>query len=567
MQSPENLKEISFHTYSDERAFKLSDTEIVKQISSGFLTLPPHECVTIGINPLWDEDPLNDDNWRFQYASLFWLDRYRRAAQEIGDSEARSHWRRLLISWLSSNPVSAPRSDYAWFDMAVGTRVIVLTNAIYELGWTDWLEEALIQHGEFLFEDANYEGKGNHSLHQDMGLLCAGFALEKEEWISRAESRMNEMFFSAVDEQGVSQEGSLDYQYRNLRWYSEALKRLALAGREIREDWIDRLSRMPNLLIDGIRPDGNLVMWGDTNEHRALSATEIAKGLAFPLDVKATPSEGISKYDAGYLIHRTSRASGEAPSLLTSRFGPGRATAVHGHDDGGSFTWDIGNTSILRDSGIYAYEGGPGRLYIRGPESHSVIHIPGRHRYPSAGTDLISFNPQERFLHATFLSRAYKGVRWHRSFLYVPEGNVLAVDDRVVSLDGNATAEQRWQFGPQFEENNDSSFSTGDLTVWVHEVITPAGGRSRSWVKGQEDPLEGWYSPSYRELVPAGTLTFTASGENSRFSTLLVADQPGEKPEISATRDSTSMRLSVVKEGFELQASFTSEQASVSIAT
>ncbi|AIK86871.1 heparinase II/III family protein [Corynebacterium glutamicum] len=556
MIDPEDLFDISFPSFSDERAFSGSDQLILNEFKSGELTLPPHPAVEVGHNPTWAEDPLDDDNWRFQYCSLYWLERIRVAAKRTDDNESFYKWKRYLMSWISSNPIESPRSDYSWFDMAVGTRVLVLLRAVTELGWESWLVDALVSHGKFLADEANYEGKGNHALHQDIGLLCAGFALENEPWMGLAQQRMETMFFDAVDQEGVSREGSLDYQYRNLRWYAEALQRLKLAARPVNPEWIQRLENMADLLLWGIRSDGNLVMWGDTNEHSALNARQIAEGLGFSLDISAEDRTGPKKFEAGYILDKR---TGKEPSLFTARFGPGRATAVHGHDDGGSFTWDAKGEVLLRDSGIFAYEGGEARLYVRGPESHSVCNVRGVDRYTTASTDLLSYDANDHYTFATVESKAMKGLNWVRTFLYVPAHSVLAVDDRITSKVGEIEVDQLWQMGPNFEFIKKGLYESDEFSVQIEQLKYQTDLQT-GWFKGDTDPLLGWYSPSYRELIPSGTVRYSRSGETVRFSTLVIASQKVHQgPERSLNSDSKRMRLAVKSSAGLLKAEFDSQ--------
>lgn len=554
--NPNELYDISFPSFADERAFNSDDQLILQEFRAGKLTLPPHPAVDIGINPTWSEDPLADDNWRFQYCSLYWLERIRLAAKRSGDSKDLENWKRYLMSWISNNPIESPRSDYSWFDMAVGTRVLILIRAITELGWESWLKEALILHGEFLADEANYEGRGNHALHQDIGLLCAGFALQDDLWMKLAQRRMEVMFFDAVDKEGVSQEGSLDYQYRNLRWYAEALQRLQLAGRPVNQEWIQRLENMADLLLWGVRSDGKLVMWGDTNEHSALNPRQIEEGLGFPLNISNEERIGPKKFSAGYILDRR---NAKELSVFTARFGPGRASAVHGHDDGGSFTWDVGGEVLLRDSGIFAYEGGEARLYVRGPDSHSVCSLRGGDRYTTAPTNLIAYDANQFYTFATVESKAMKGLNWVRTFLYVPGHSVLAIDDRITSTIGEVEIDQLWQLGPNFDYIRDGLYQSEKFSVEVDQLKYEKNLQAE-WFKGETNPLLGWYSPSYRELVPAGTARFSRVGEAIRFSTLVMASpRNSPTPERTLKSDSKRMRLAIKSHSGTLKAEFDSQ--------
>lgn len=535
------VREQLFHTYSTISRHEPDAAARVSEVSSGLLTLHPHAPVEIGSEPAWSEDPLDDANWRFQYHSLVWLDRYRDAAERLGDDAALAHYERLLASWIRTNPVGASANDYAWFDMSVGLRAVVLAFAVDRLGRQGWLIDALHVHGEFLASSAHYDSRGNHGLHQDLGLIVVAQLVERDDWLDLARERIQAMFSEAIDVEGVSREGCIDYQYRNLRWYGEARRRLAAAGVQ-GLDWMDqRLDRMPEFLAHATAPGGDYALIGDTLQHRAARIEGTAADWS--RDRSKAPSDTVRLFDAGYIFARTAWSTADEDSsvaYVTQRFGPGRASAVHGHEDGGSITLDLGADSILRDSGLYAYEAGEPRLYTRGRQSHNVVDVPGRDFYTSAETELVAFQQRDDAVFSSVRSRSIKGVRWDRSMLWVPEAGIVLVDDRV-RVDTVADVVQRWHL---HEGTRLTVFSPAEFSG-----VLPSGARIDFWgtgasrldvANGSTSPFDGWVSRSYRSLTPAPSLALGATGDSVRFTTLLAYGPPGSARPVLRRLERTS---------------------------
>lgn len=556
-----------FHTYTARSRHDPSPPELAAMVKEGRLRLYPHPEAAISTDPSWTEDPLNDANWRFQYHSLVWLDRLREAAIEGDDAEAHGLYVRLLRSWLTANPVGAPAADYAWFDMAVGLRAVVLAFALDELGDEPWLLDAFTEHGRHLADPANYDARGNHGLHQDMGLLVAAQALGVREWRDLAVARIEEMFAAAVDDEGVCREGCIDYQYRNYRWYHEALTRMEAAGVPDREAFRDRLARMPEFLAHATSPSGDYALLGDTLLH---SAPRIEGTAAdWVRDRGMAPAETTRVFRSGYLFARRSWTTFREQmenAYLTQRFGPGRSTAVHGHEDAASITLDAFGESLVRDSGLYAYEAGDARLYVRGRTSHNVVDVPGRQYYPSAESELHVCVERDGAVLTTVLVKALQGTVWHRTTLWVPDAQLLVVDDRV-RLHTPDTVHQLWHLPP--DSVVEADFASGAVacttTGGARLHILQAQPAPVSVLVGSRQPFAGWLSTEYRKLVPAPTLRFELDGSQVRFTTVLLYEGAAN-PAWEVTRlerRSKEALVGLTRDGRRLSIALTSEDFTV----
>ncbi|SDL96853.1 Heparinase II/III N-terminus [Arthrobacter sp. ok362] len=529
------------------------------------LTLPPHAAQRVGPDFSWSADPLDDANWRFQYHTLLWLDNLREYSSEIDSELGIALYERVLKDWIEKNSVDTPESDYAWFDMAVGVRAIVLIQALTVFGPADWLVNSLVVHGEHLADAANYEGKGNHSLHQDMGLIVVAQFLERNDWLELATQRILSMFKQAIDDQGVSREGSIDYQYRNYRWYEEAARRLKAAGVALPVAIESVLDRMPTFMAHATSPSTHYALIGDTLLHRAPivsgTPTEWVKNKS------NAPEERVALYEAGYLFARSSWDTWHetpATSYLTLRFGPGRSTAVHGHEDAGSITFDAHGERLLCDSGLYAYEAGAERLFFRGRSSHNVVDVPGRAYYPSAESPMIAHRISEDHVMATVQVRGLKGIVWHRTLLHSLKRGYILVDDRISGAEDSPTL-QRWQLPPgAVTEANPAAGTCSVRTDRGNTMLfTALGNNPRvNLAYGQTEPMSGWRSDDYRNMYETPEITFELRGPSVRFSTLIQTTSSTDLNWIvcsAVERTSKLLRLSMAGHGWAEDVSLSSE--------
>lgn len=524
MKDISDLKGQLFETYATAASKKIDGSTHLEQLLNGLLTLPPHPAQKIGPEFKWSADPLEDANWRFQYHTLLWLDNLREYSSEAGSLEGMKLYERLLRDWISKNPVHSPESDYAWFDMAVGVRAIVLVQAMTVFGPAEWLVNSIVVHAEHLADEANYEGRGNHSLHQDMGLVVAAQLMERNDWLDLATRRIFSMFAQAIDTEGVSREGSIDYQYRNYRWYDEAARRLRAADVNLPKEFAGVLEKMPIFMAHATSPSTHYALIGDTLLHRA----PITRGTAteWVKDKTKAPEHRVAVYEAGYLFARSNwNTWHETPdtTYFTMRFGPGRSTAVHGHEDAGSLTFDAHGERLLCDSGLYAYEAGAERLFFRGRSSHNVVDVPGRVYYPSANSPMTALQVSDDCVMATVQVRGLKGILWHRTILHSLTRGYILVDDRLSGAE-EASSLQRWQLARDSTIEVDPIKNACQVLTGMGNKIrfTTLGSRPEVRVSyGATNPIGGWRSDEYRAQYETPEIAFALNGSSVRFSTLI----------------------------------------------
>lgn len=520
-----------------------SDPEKAKALMNGRIQLGTHPAVELPETPRWDENPLNDDNWDAAYHKLNWLDVLRREGTRTGDERMLDRWRTLLADWVRANPRGGSASDWAWKEVPTAQRALVLTCAVAELGGKPWLRRAIRQHGEALTDPDLRVDIGNHAMLQNNGLLAAACLAGNEDWARLAYDENDRLLTRAVDEQGVTDEGSVDYQNNNYRWWRKAADRLDACGLP---PWqhLDRLERMPEMMAHATAPDGTYAMLGDTQlgAARPVDGT-VAEYAASQGESGPMPDDLVRVFDRGYAFGRSGWGT-ERPfareSYFTLRFGPPRSEQVHGHADHGSITFASHGNTLLYDQGLYAFNGGAMRAYVRSPAGHNAVTVSGAAYDREAPAELV--HREETSTHVLFTVRvtAQDSTTWTRTLFYSKYGRYLLVDDRVRlpgdgadgvegagrGADGQRTAVQRFHLGSdrRVRTGEGRAHTVGKGTdvalFWLGDQPTLDVAR------GAEDPLAGWRSLSYREAEPAPVARAAITSTQPRFSTV-VAPLPG----------------------------------------
>ncbi|MBI4729065.1 MAG: hypothetical protein HY775_06130 [Acidobacteria bacterium] len=296
------------------------------------MTLPP--------NPTWRENPLRDRNWQFQYHSLRFTYSLLAAWRESGDRRFLDRAEFLFHDWAADNEPGRPGiSAWAWNDHSAAWRAMMLACAAEALPRSRWLSSAIDVHGRMLARESFYVRHGNHALGQNQGLLALGCVSERPEWIRTARERLALLLPESVDDQGATNEQSVEYELYNYARWGEARHRLEACGQPLPAGF-DRLSLMPAFLAHATLPNREYEMLGDSSLHTAAPiAGTIAEYAATGGARGPKPRQVRALYRAGFAFGRTGWGQSRpfADEIYYSlRFGP--APRIHGHPRGSTAT-------------------------------------------------------------------------------------------------------------------------------------------------------------------------------------------------------------------------------------
>lgn len=502
------------------------DADRAADLMAGRMTITPYGPWTMPDDPDWTEDPFANSNWVFQYHSLHWLDPLRRVGLATGNEAMIERYAALVRDWVEDNPVDAPRTRFSWYDMADGFRAIglVCLAATYAKE-PDWLRAAVDTHAQMLSDPTRYASNGNHGLYQNLGLLALGCSRDVPLWRDLAVQRAQALLETAVDAEGVTNEGSVLYQALNHRWYLQLGGRLDRCGLP-RFPQLDRVDLMPDLMAHATQPDGDMVAFGDTSaRQRAIAVggtgAEYAttSGSAGP-----RPARTFAVFQRGYAFSRSGWFDTEPAaqqSLASMRFGAPKSTAIHGHRDAGAVGFFAYGSQLLWQPGLWGGAGGRERAYVLSTKAHNSVDIAGLGYDPTVASPLLAASETPAADLVTVQSGVYPGASWERTMVHAKGTHLLVVDDRVTQSRRRSVL-QRWHLGADRVVATgcgraDSEGPGADVTLlWSDECPR------LDVATGQTSPMLGWRSPQVNEFVPSPTVVARRKGREVRLTTVVV---------------------------------------------
>jgi hypothetical protein len=511
------------------------DRQVADDLMSGWMTLSHFSAWQLPDDLQWTEDPFSDNNWVFQLNLLSWADPLRRVGLADGNQAMLDRYQAIIRDWVEDNPVETPRSKFAWYDMADGFRAVALVCLAAALpDDPQWLTDAIDTHAEMLSDPDRFASNNNHGLYQNLGLLALGCSRDEPAWRDLAVRRSTAMLDYTVDEQGVTNEGSVEYQASNYSWYLQLAERLRRCGLP-RIPRLDRVELMPEFLAQATQPDGGLVAWGDTSAMgRGVSIAGTGAEYAMSEGrLGPKPDRTFAVYGRGYAFSRsgwfdTQPASRQ--SLASIRFGAPKSTAVHGHEDSGALGYFAYGRQVLWQPGMWGGSGGPERRYVLSNQAHNTIDIAGAAYDPTVPTSLVAATTSPAADVVTVGSTALQYASWRRTMVHVKGPELLVVDDRVGQL-SDRTVLQRWHLGADRIVTKERCGRADTDGPGSNATFLWIGGCPRlSVATGQTSPLLGWRSPHVNEFVPAPTLVARTSGFQARMTAIIVPRPSGVPP-------------------------------------
>lgn len=547
-----------------------NDAAVARDLMSQRLAIDPHPATTLPADLTWREDPHNDANWQFNLHTLRWAEPLRREGARTGNEAMLQRHREIVRDWIGDNPRFQPPSAHSWSDMATGLRAVVLACAIKTYGREAWLIDALRMHGEVLRDPAFAPPRGNHALHVLNGLLVAGCLLDNPEWITDAEVRIELLLEQSVDEEGVTDEGSVSYQLSNYKWYLEARDRF-LACDRTPPPAFGRVQRMPEFLAHMVVPDGKYEQIGDTDLGKTVPLPGTAQEYAVTRGSSGTaPTEVFKSYARGYVTGRSGWGTDRPfadETFYSLRFGPSLNDQIHAHEDAGALTLYSAGSRLLFDAGRYRYGSTPMTKFLKSRAAHNVVDVPGAKYLRDADTQLVVSRSTPEYDLVTVHSTALQGTTWQRTVFFSRTGNYLIVDDRVTNTSARPMI-QRWNLGADrsFQRAPGVLATDGDganlSMFWLGDA--PA----LTITKGQREPLLGWRSMRYGTYYAAPSVGAAQFGRQGRFTTVIVPRRAGEPPLTAQVSNAQvtddAVQVSVTVAGRTENVTFSKRDASIS---
>lgn len=501
---------------SDEAAFR-------RLLDRRELHLSPHSPWLLPRTPTWREDPFGDTNWTFQYHSLRWLDVLRRRAA-LGDVSGMRLWKEITEDWIVTNP---PGCGYrwSWTDMSDAHRAMTLAFGLpYLPGDKSLVIEALAQHGEWLADKANL-GRGNHALHQHAGLFVVGGVLQDRKLLDLAVDRLRAYVADNFRDDGVNIEGAVGYHRLNWGWTLDALERLKVEGFALPPE-AARLDLTPEYLAHATRPDGYLEDLGDTEP------VQIPEDPRYPqLQYVATrgssgspPDSLVFESDHGLIFVRSgwgeTEKAFEDETFISISFGA--QNKIHGHPDGGSFTFMSGGVPWVVDTGKYSYQANPTRSFVVSREGHNVTHVLGTRYGRAEPVELTAHSLDSEIGFAQLSDPNYQDVRLQRTLVWNASQEYLVIFDHVVSAEDTETM-TLFNLGvgvgaERVARGYELTFKGDRRAAILFGGTMP----TLSVAKGETSPVRGWVATAWKKADESIHISAARKGKRYRVSSAVL---------------------------------------------
>ena len=466
--------------------------------------------------------------------------------------------RRFFREWIAANPVG---QGVGWHSYPISRRIVnwiqgaslaspesVFEDSASEAAWV----ASLYQQSRYLADHLEFDLQGNHLLSNAKALVFAGIFFGDKagsRWFETGQELLWRGLQDQFLEDGGHYERSPMYHAAMLQDYLEIVLLQHLNHREV-PAWVrDRLISMADFLSGVSHPDGEIPLFADSAfgiTHRTADILAAAErildtpgrwsgadaglycAMFAPLIRKDTKTASPSPHrnswpDTGYLV-LPGAGPGDKLIVDAKPMGPDHLPA-HGHCSLFSYELSIAGKRLIVDSGVEEYEPGPWRDFWRSTRAHNTVAVDGAEQ--SEIWAAFRVGQRTRLLESVFLqqnsSSLFVGVHngfvgqrkptLHRRFIVALAGGLWLVLDEVIG-EGRHLIESLVHLVPNAdchigEAHSDVSLGPVKVRVYPHrdQALTSC---TTSCVRGQENPIQGWYAPEFGKRMPNSVLSFAS---------------------------------------------------------
>ncbi len=486
---------------------------------------------------------------RLQHITVLLL--YDLLKQPVAETiQGRVKSKEVIFQWIRENPFLT--GPHYMSPMECGLRIPVF---FYALKILDDLTpeqrreiiEAIYRHAWLVSKRRSlFSSLGNHTVCECIGLIFAGAVFSSlptgRSWLDTGYALLSGELGHQVLDDGGPAEQSLAYHRFVLDLYWLAVGFLKKNKLYECEGFMPHLLRGEEFLDSFRDHSGHLPDIGDSDDGMA-----IAPGIETSIKVSKCQSVRVSECKtfptAGYTVINNREIR------FTFDHGPLGMPPLynHGHADAMSVTLSVNGTFLIIDPGTYGYNGVPAyRKYFKGTRAHNTVNIDGedqavqetafiwRHPYRAVLTEA------SRMHGGLLLKGTHDGyerlkhpVKHTREVFFTGE-NIFLIRDSF-SGSGLHDFELNYHLHPEAvtAEQGDGwwSIDRNGTTAYLRLLDEARFHYS----EGLEDPVFGWYSPSYGIRLRSGVLSCLKAGRSNEvaFVTALCMNEPSGVEEVA----------------------------------
>jgi hypothetical protein len=470
-----------------------------------------------------------DFSWWVQMESLRHMLPFIRSA----NAEHRQIVQAWFDKWYESHKNSKMPNKADWYKVSAAMRAMVLVCYLSEVEKqvkTDEtliarLHETLIEHRDFLSKPENFDQKSNHGMWEAIGLFELTRAFPNSEHEELALERLQLIVNKSVSQMGLHKEHSVKYLFHFLDWlyqYTHYLKSLPNFSWSGLEDIKKTLNAMVDASYFMQDHKGNIPNIGDTDEEVVLDRFRL---------VNTTDADGVYfDSEAGFAVYKDNIESKMQRYIILNIQNQMHGFPYHYHDDAMALYYSYGGEVILGDQGRYDYSNTIERNYLNSQAAHNKVistgSLYGRTGYTHAAKsrsyrlvtesnwldegDTISFSAK----FTRFEPRVTRKI-------LIPKNapHVKVVD----YISGKFPVSLLWNIGPDVKSVSQRECTADENGIryeWILKTkkkkqylmsISASGQSADDEVsmqifEGSQDPMLGWYSPSYAKIEPSKTI-------------------------------------------------------------
>lgn len=474
---------------------------------------------------------------RLQLASTFFAWESYRSATARGRLSGDAA-KALILSWIKDNPF--PHGDNYRSSMECALRIPVMFYALKQLKYLrsrdrDRILQTINLHARMVANGLSlYSSLGNHTITEAVGLVFAGsmYRLERtgRSWLDTGIRILQSEIEHQILEDGGPAEQSLGYHRFVLDLYWLVMDFVHKNSLANLSHWQPKLLKAESFMSTFLDMNGTFPGIGDSDDGAA-----VAPGVA-PRRNASTISSGerITFPASGYSVINDSRL------MFTFDHGPlGMAPFCnHGHADALSITLSKNGWPLIVDTGTYRYNGVPKwRRYFKSTRAHNTVNIDNQDQAVQE-TGFIWSRPYKVRLTAChepdgnlFYDAEHNGyarlsdpVRHRRSVLVVG-GETFLIKDRFIGK-GIHCFQINFHLHPQAEVSAEAG-------GWIvdhggEKIYMNLREANFQLIRGQQDPILGWFSSRYGHKEPTYTLSCTRMGNANSvvFTTIICTRAP-----------------------------------------
>ncbi len=537
----------------NRRAVELAE----KVISEGW-TLGGYPKVRLNL-PQWELDSGKDRSWNFHIHCWDMLDPVLVAFDEIGRQDFLRAAVGTALDWAGRYPLQeAAGTSMAWYDMAVGVRAYRLAYIIdaadraniFVKEEREVLWSSLLEHQNFLADDENIAFHNNHGYFQAAGQIAmgrrfVGLSDVMEVAYRQGKERLYRMLTQQFFEDGMHKEHSPDYH----RMVYETLVSLIFSGLVDDEATIEFSKKIELSLSWFVLPNQHIANFGDTDfrllqvgpaEAQRKWQTAQMQHLVSGGSIGNLPQDRLAVFEAaGFYVVRQGNSYLAQIAAFHSR--------THKHADDLSFIWTDKGCDLLVDAGRYGYlektEQGsdlwldghwyanPNRVFCESTRAHNTLEFDGKNYLRRGvrpyGSAIKRWVEDPCGLYALETECKHFGsIRHARVLIFMPGRWLIVFDWFHDNQSAEHQVRQWFHLGPSLKLEKQGTGYQASLPSGESLTVAPLLGEvnaSEPYLGEEGPPMQGWWSPKEREMIPNYAFCFEQSGVPSGvFASLFV---------------------------------------------